>query len=100
MALTKLTITEKVWTKIADNVTSGIIRLPVQSGAFSFVYTNRTAGGSAPSDADGTDAGKALPLFENSRDMEISNSVGIDVYTYPKNNDADSIDTVDILVDL
>ena len=99
-ATEKLTITEKVWTKIADNVTSGMIRLPVQSGAFSFVYTSRTAGGGVPNNADETDGGLALTLFEESRNEEISNSVGIDVYVYPKNNDPDSDDTVEILVDL
>lgn len=98
MALTKLNITEKIWTKIADNVTSGFIRLPVQSGAFKFVYTTRATGGGVPVNA--TDDGKALPLFEKSRHEEISSSVGIDVYAYPENSDDDDTDTVDILVDL
>ena len=106
MARTTETMAEKTWELLATNVTSGIIRKHLQSGAFSIWWTFRPTGDAVPpAESDGVkpedlDSGDAQPLFEDRRYEEISNSVGIDIYGWAKNSNDDDTDTVKIIMDL
>jgi len=99
MARSLVTCTEGQWTKVATNILIGMLRLPVQSGAFKFTYTTRDTGDTAPSNSDETDAGLALPLFEDSRDVEINSSTGLDIYLWVQNSDNDKVDIVDVMLE-
>lgn len=106
MALDIENLLERTWTILATNVTSGFIILPLKSGAYKFFRATRPTGDAGPAAEaadvkdEGLDGGKALPLFEESRYDEISNSSGIDVYGYFYDSDDTNTDNADLLTDL
>jgi len=92
---------EGAWTKVAENVISGVISLTPSGGAFSYLWTSRDTGQSAPSNSDGTDSGLALPMFEHGRRREpIVSTNAQDFYLWVKNADGDDTDNIDVRVDL
>lgn len=95
-----VTCTEGSWTLVASNVVTGWLRKLESAGAFSFHWTSRDTGDTAPSNSDETDNGLALPLFEYNRNEEIACVNTQDFYVWVKNADDDSTDTVEIRVDL
>lgn len=65
---------EGQWTKVATNVTTGVIHT-INEAPAKYTQTYRTAGDTAPSTFS-----EAAP-FEN--ELIVSSSVGIDVYIWP-----------------
>lgn len=66
--------TKDIWTKVATNVTSGIIW--IKNKLPTYLQTYRDTGESAPTNKD-----DAIPIYGNS--IPISASAGIDVYIQP-----------------
>jgi len=95
-----ITCQEGQWNLVAENVASGFIRQTLDGGSFQYFWTSRDTGGTAPSNSDKTDGGKALPLFEKDRNEEISSKLAQDFYVWVENPDSDELDSVDVRVDL
>lgn len=106
MAVVTIDMAEKTWVLLATNVTSGVAERRLDSGAFSFWWTSRPTGQSAPTaEAENVkpeklDNGNAKPIFEESRYDKINDSDGIDIYGWARNSDDDDTDTVKIDMDL
>lgn len=95
-----ITCDEGKWNLVAENVLAGFIRQTLNSGSFRFLWTSRDTGETAPSDVDSTDGNLALPLFENSRNEEISSINAQDFYVWVENADDDDEDSTAVRVDL
>jgi len=65
------------WTKIATNVTTGMVHKKLK-GPNLYLQTYRDTGGAAP-----TTIAEGVPVFVGGESAEISASVAIDVYIYP-----------------
>lgn len=73
--------TKNIWTKVATNITTGLIH-KVHGAPYEYRQTYRETGGAAPTlRSDGVSA------FENNRTEIISATAGIDIYIYPINVD-------------
>lgn len=92
--------TEGEWTKVATGVVTGFLRLPLNAGAFKFLWTSRDTTGTAPSNSDSTDGNLSLPLFDESNNVEISSINAQDFYVWIENADSDSLDKISLRVDL
>jgi len=72
-----VTCTKGVWTKVATNVTTGLIH-KVDLTPYEYLQTYRDTGDPAPTlKSDG------VPAFEGKRTELISATAGIDIYLYP-----------------
>jgi len=91
----KISVPEKTWTIVAQNVTCGRIYRPLSMGQFAMYFTTRPAGSAAP--VDSTDSGKIQPM-ENIE--QILSDTPIDVYVFAENSDDDSNDTAEVIVEL
>lgn len=78
--------TGKAWTKIATNVTSGIVHLQ-KAVEQSWYQTYRDTGDSAPSGL-----AEIIPFGKDSKTGQtevIDSAIGIDVYVYPSKRDGE-----------
>jgi hypothetical protein len=71
------------WTKVATNVTSGIIHIDLPYLNIEWYQTYRQTGESAPSDLDG--ANGSARLLKPSDDID--SSTAVDVYVWPRSED-------------
>jgi hypothetical protein len=98
MADTLITLNEKAWNLVAENVTYGSFYRPLDMGAFKYFFTTRNHGEAAPINAStddiyDLDSGKARKLFDGGIDSnEIISDVPIDVYIWSFNSDDDVTD--------
>ena len=89
-------IPEKTVTKVATDVTNGIINRVLSDVKYRASY--RMTGESAPNIEYMLQYGRVI--FEESNQEKISAEAGIDVYIYCSNNDDDSDDKGEVVVNL
>jgi hypothetical protein len=106
MADTLITLNEKAWNLVAENVTHGSFYRPLNMGAFKYFFTTRNHGDAAPTnlptdDIYALDSGKARRLFDGGIDLEdIVSDVAIDVYIWSFNSDDDATDSPKVVFSL
>jgi len=76
-------ITKNTVTKVATNVTAGVIHRMITSAQY--LQTYRLTGQAAPNEA--TMLSEGVLMFEKENKDEISSTAAIDVYVYCKNTD-------------
>jgi len=88
-----IVVPEKIWTKVAEDVVTGVIHRLVST--VNYYQTYRLTGQAAP-----TELSERVRIFEQSNEAAISATEAIDVYLYCENNDADSDDNGKVRIDL
>jgi hypothetical protein len=73
------TCTQDAWTKVATNVTAGVVHIINRPTGIQFLQTYRDTGGAAPSGSPGEEA----VLIEGNQ-IDIQSSAGIDAYIYAR----------------
>lgn len=91
--------TQGEWTPVAVNVVTGYLRKPLINSNFMYFWTSRDTGETAPSNADDTDSGKTMPLFQVDVNEKISSINAQDFYVWVK-KDPVTTEKAQIRVDL